>query len=264
MRKTIGNLGIIRKSTLEQLETQNLFHAVVRWGFKSTKKHSIQRFVLDNITDSFAQLQQDLIAVYLTNRIFGKNILGYFVEFGATDGIKLSNTFILEKYYDWNGLLCEPSAEYFPKLQKNRNVSTDNRCVFATSGDELLFVEQAIGEHSSISGYSRNGKSNSSDNEKHRYKVESVSLRDLLITHNAPGLIHFLSIDTEGSEYEILRSFDFSEYQFVFICVELSQNVNQIHQVMTANDFHRILPEYSRWDGWYVHKKFLPSIQDLM
>lgn len=40
-----------------------------------------------------------------------------------------------------------------------------------------------------------------------RYAVETISLRDLLRTHDAPVRIDYLSIDTEGSEFAILDSF---------------------------------------------------------
>ena len=45
-------------------------------------------------------------------------------------------------------------------------------------------------------------------------------LNTILDTNNAPKFIDFLSIDTEGSEYDILSAFDFSKYTFGYICVE--------------------------------------------
>jgi hypothetical protein len=86
------------------------------------------------------------------------------------------------------------------------------------------------------------------------YQVKTVSLRDLLITHNAPAKIDFLSIDTEGSEYLILKDFDFTEYKFGLICVEHNYTLNQerIYQLLTANGYKRIHTELSQWDDWYV------------
>lgn len=59
--------------------------------------------LLFELKNSQAQLYQDLFAL----SIFGKDFAGYFVEFGATDGKSLSNTFLLEKDYGWRGLLAE-------------------------------------------------------------------------------------------------------------------------------------------------------------
>jgi hypothetical protein len=51
-------------------------------------------------TDSVAQLFQDLLALFL----LGQKRDGFFVEFGATDGISFNNSFLLEKKYGWHGI----------------------------------------------------------------------------------------------------------------------------------------------------------------
>ena len=45
----------------------------------------------------------------------------------------------------------------------------------------------------------------------------SISLEDLLEKYNAPYVIDFLSIDTEGSEFEILNGFNFKKYKIKFM-----------------------------------------------
>jgi FkbM family methyltransferase len=255
MRNTFWGFGIVRANVLNQLQTLNSYHSIARWAKGSASSEPLVRFVLENFSNSFSQLQQDLVALWVNEKIFGKEIQGYFVEFGATNGIHLSNTFMLEKFHGWNGILCEPSINYYPELKRNRNVSTDNRCVFSTTGEMLEFVDRDIGEHSSVSGFSRNGESDQSEKEIARYQVETVTLNDLLSAHDAPNQINFLSIDTEGTEYEILKNFDFKEREVVFICVELSFNSELIVEVLLSNGYLRIFPEYSRWDGWFVHNK---------
>lgn len=74
---------------------------------------------------STAQLRQDVFALGAV----GSRRNGYFVEFGATDGISLSNTFMLETMFGWSGVLAEPGRGWHSSLRKNRNCSIDTRCV---------------------------------------------------------------------------------------------------------------------------------------
>jgi FkbM family methyltransferase len=43
-------------------------------------------------------------------------------------------------------------------------------------------------------------------------QLKIISLNDLLSRHGAPSKIDYLSIDTEGSELEILQAFDIEKY----------------------------------------------------
>lgn len=69
-------------------------------------------------TRSMSQLGQDLWVLEQTNYKRG----GYFVEFGATDGVMLSNTWLLEEEFGWTGLLAEPNPKFFAKLKKTDHV----------------------------------------------------------------------------------------------------------------------------------------------
>ena len=46
------------------------------------------------------------------------------------------------------------------------------------------------------------------------YEVTTLTLLELLQKYDAPKVIDYLSIDTEGSEFDILEAFDFDAYQF--------------------------------------------------
>ena len=47
---------------------------------------------------------------------------GYFIEIGAADGKYLSNTYMLEKDFNWSGLVVEPAKMWAQEIVKNRNV----------------------------------------------------------------------------------------------------------------------------------------------
>jgi hypothetical protein len=79
-------------------------------------------------------------------------------------------------------------------------------------------------------------------------------LLDLLRSHNAPKFIEFLSIDTEGSEFEILEKFDFQSYRFGAICVEhnFADTRGNINKLLLANGYVQVYENLSDFDDWYV------------
>jgi FkbM family methyltransferase len=163
---------------------------------------------------NFSQLQQDLIVL----AIFKNKRNGYFVEFGACDGIHFSNTYLLEKEFEWTGIVAEPCKSYHAALLKNRKCHIDLRCVWNKSNIKIPFIESASNDLSTISQFQHCDHMVRVEQEK--YEVETITLLDLLQTYNAPLDIDYLSIDTEGSEYSILESFDFSKYNISIITVE--------------------------------------------
>jgi hypothetical protein len=76
----------------------------------------------------------------------------------------------------------------------------------------------------------------------------------LLIEHNAPKFVEFLSIDTEGSEFEILKNFDFQSYRFGAICVEhnFADTREKIKKLLLANGYLQVHPDLSDFDDWYI------------
>lgn len=64
---------------------------------------------------------------------------GFFVEFGAYDGITMSNTLLLEKF-GWKGICAEPNEELFKKLCTVRKCITTNDLIARESGIEYEFV----------------------------------------------------------------------------------------------------------------------------
>ena len=78
---------------------------------------------------SRSQLAQDLNVISFYNNM--KN--GYFIEIGASDGISLSNTYLLEKKYNWNGICIEPIPDEYNKLIKNRSAICCNRAIYNES-----------------------------------------------------------------------------------------------------------------------------------
>jgi FkbM family methyltransferase len=199
---------------------------------------------------SKSQLGQDLLALIAS----GTGKRGFFVEFGSADGVALSNSFLLEKEMGWSGILCEPSRSWHEDLKGNRSCIVDTRCVYSRTGEQISFSENYIGELSGITEFTGNDHHGLINRTTDSYQVETISLLDLLKHHNAPKHIEFLSVDTEGSEFEILNAFDFSQYTFGAICVEHNylENRPKVKQLLLANGYRQVYPELSDFDDWFV------------
>src|ERR1035437_4573352 len=102
----------------------------------------------------------------------------------------------------------------------NRDCNVETDCVWRESSSTLTFNEVATWEFSTTDSFSATGGYDLLRRKGRKYNVNTISLVDLLDKYNAPRVIDYLSIDTEGSEFEILKSFDFNKYQFKAITCE--------------------------------------------
>lgn len=165
-----------------------------------------------------SQLGQDLWVLARSSYKRG----GFFVEFGATDGVLLSNSYMLERDFDWNGICAEPNPQMYAKLKENRRCTVSDACIGPTTGEEVRFVAADV-----YGGIEKWAFEDSHADKRDAYRragnvstMTTISLNDLLLKLGAPRSIDYLSIDTEGSEFEILSTFPFSEWNVRLITVE--------------------------------------------
>ncbi len=192
---------------------------------------------------SYSQFGQDLAVLRECNN--KRN--GYFIEAGASDGICLSNTYLLEKEFGWKGICVEPIPAVFSELVKNRPGS---KCVdtvlFSESGKEVKFdVAAGFSLVSGVSDYIGDMWSKKIGSNKKQITLKTTTLMEVLEKAEAPKFIDYLSLDTEGTEYEILKNFDFSKYTFGFIDVEhnyIETTRMQIRNLLTKNGYTFIGP----------------------
>jgi len=200
---------------------------------------------------SRSQLGQDLEVL----KSYNNKTDGFFIEIGASDGIQLSNTYLLETKYNWRGICCEPIPARFDKLVVNRPKSKCIKsAVYGKSGLTLIFdianncdLLSGISEH--IDAHKINVDSN-----KTTINVQTISLLDVLDNANAPSFIEYMSLDTEGSEFEILKNFDFKRYTFGLIDVEhnyIEPRRSQIKELLLANGY--VYKGPNQFDDMYKH-----------
>ena len=232
--------------TLRAIDTQQIFLVNSR-SYIRTRTPIL--YVYRNMT--FSQIGQDVeVVTFYKNK---EN--GFFLEIGASDGIRLSNTYLLETKYNWKGICCEPIPSRFEKLVVNRpNSICYKEAVYNQSGLTLTFdIAHNFDMLSGISEHIDRHKSRV-DANKTSIQVQTISLLDVLQKANAPSFIEYMSLDTEGSELEILKHFDFEKYTFGLIDVEhnyVEPRRTDIKNLLLSNGY--IYKGQNQFDDMYKH-----------
>ncbi len=205
---------------------------------------------------SFSQHKQDLI---LHDCFFRDIREGTFVELGAMDGIKFSNTYYYEKNLGWSGLCVEPNPFEFKKLCKNRTCIVEN-CLVSDDTAAVSFL--------AIDGYGA-GLSGivSNYDEKHLKRVNAdkeskglrqyialtpVTLQSLLNKHRISH-INFLSLDVEGSELSVLKSIDFDSTVIDYMLIENNYDNDDVFNYVVKLGYRRVKKIAS--DDVYIREK---------
>ena len=242
------NIGVTNAKILDDLLLN--INAVNDLKFILNMPNDKASELLKYFLKSKSQIHQDLFV--LTQLNFKKN--GYFIEFGATNGFDLSNTHLLEKEFEWNGILAEPAKCWHSDLKNNRSCNIETACVWSNSNSILTFNEVRNAEYSTISNFSKSDIHKDNRENGKKYELITISLIELLEKYNAPKLIDYLSIDTEGSEFEILRNFDFSKYSFNVITCEhnFTASREKLFILLTKHGYVRVHQNLSLFDDWYI------------
>ena len=113
---------------------------------------AFMQLAIEKLEFSRGQCFQDIAALYFS----GGKQNGFFVEVGTGNGEQLSNTFLLEKQFDWNGILFEPDRRFHDSIGQLRSAKLDERPVYSTDDKVLQFLEVSrAGELSTLSEFRR-------------------------------------------------------------------------------------------------------------
>jgi FkbM family methyltransferase len=177
---------------------------------------------------------------------------GVFVDIGAYDGVQTSNTYILEKQYNWSGICIEANLQAYQKLVQNRKSINIYGAVTNYNG-ECSFSTDRIASGGT--------------------KTPCFILNDILEQHLKSNIVDYLSIDVEGHEFSILETLNFSKWKFKLITVEHnlylngSEQKNKIFDLLSNNSYTRVVddavcldtnPEWNNkpYEDWYVNSEF--------
>jgi FkbM family methyltransferase len=186
----------------------------------------------------------------LHERIFG-NHKGVFCDVGAHDGLTFSNTAFFETVLGWTGICLEPNPAVFAQLVGNRTCVCLNEAAYYRDGTVSFLVNEGYTEMLSgiVETYDpRHRQRIAREQADHggQGHITRIGARRLDAVLQEYGLdtVDYLSIDTEGSEWQVIQGIDFNRVRINVIGFEVNYAGSEAHraieQHLVANGFHEI------------------------
>ena len=208
----------------------------------------------------YSQYSQDMLVDFLVQK---KN--GIFLDIGANDGVSYSNSYFFEKQRNWTGLCIEPIRDTFLKLRETRSCVCLNIGVW--SEKNTLKFYRANGYAEMLSGivdsfHVEHLERLQKDVEKSGGSIETIEIDVLplnsILTDNNIYDVDFCSIDTEGSEFEILKAINFEEFNIRIFAIE--NNYKQLSTLDLLKSKGYILLTRLGGDDIFVSVDFYASL----
>lgn len=181
----------------------------------------------------YSQYLQDK---YLEQNVFHGYKNGFFMDIGAHDGVSLNNTLYFERQNDWTGVNVEPIKTVYDKLVINRASSTNLNCAVSdidgtaqfycnTGYTEMLSGLKGNYDERHFQRLTRENRENNTETQV--IDVETKRIDTICDMYNIKH-IHYLSIDVEGAEFNVIKSINFDK---VFIdVIEFENNYDDVSQ----------------------------------
>lgn len=170
---------------------------------------------------------------------------GFFVDIGANDGISLSNSYVLEKKYNWDGLCVEPLPNEFQKLKSIRTCKLEQKCIGEKIGKAKFLMHDMLSgiveayHKKHLNRIARDEKQAGKKVERKYLTVDVVPLKNLLEKYKVKK-VDFLSIDVEGGEKVVLNGIDLRQSNVQLIAIENNYKDIEIYKKIVSQGYRLI------------------------
>ncbi len=210
---------------------------------------------------TYAQYNEDLVLLALLHNVER----GFYVDVGANYPTIDSVTKI---FYDkgWRGINIEPIDSLYRQLLKARPKDINLRCGAGKStGKATLREYTEISGHSTFSPQQKQQHGKSLKYTDHEVSIRS--LKDIFQEYEIKH-IHFLKIDVEGFEHEVVAGNDWGQYRPEIICIEASHGDGGWRQIIENNKYRLFIADglneyYVAAEAWHRTDGFAERIVSL-
>lgn len=198
----------------------------------------------------YSQLGQDK---YVIESVFKNKKNGIFIEVGAHDGEFLSNTLTLEKYFNWSGVCVEPSTSSSNIITTRKKSEVYNYCVCPEEFENKIvrFRQKStlVYSHAIYEDLYNNDLNplplEMKEGDYHDRLKKCKTLNSILEESNLGRDIDYVSIDTNGFEWLIVKDFDFNKWKVkaftiandMYLGGEKEEDRNKTKSLMEKNGY---------------------------
>lgn len=188
----------------------------------------------------YSQIRQD---EFLNKVVFDHKKNGFFIDIGAHNGRTFSNSLFFEMYKNWKGICIEPNPNVFTELNSFRKSINLNVCI--GESDKTVKFTQIEGYAEMLSGISEKYDKRHIERIERNLKSKGGKITEIdvkmmrldSIEELKNKQVDFVSIDTEGNEFDILSSIDFDKLDIKAIVVENNYGDSRIKKHLLEFDY---------------------------
>jgi FkbM family methyltransferase len=170
---------------------------------------------------------------------------GVFVDVGAYDGEKFSNSLFFERSLAWHGLCVEPLASAYSALVARRKCISEQICVADFEGQAGFVESNADGDEKMLSGLA--GKFDPRHAERMRLassgsveRLVAVTKLSSLLEKHALFHVDYCSIDAAGAEFSILSELDLNRFDISLFTIDSTYNHERLGRLMADKGYEAV------------------------
>lgn len=154
---------------------------------------------------------------------------GFFVEAGANDGYTQSNTYYLERFLGWRGVLVEPLPDLYRRCRKERTRSQVFCCALVAQDYAGTTASMLTANLTSLVRGAQKTAQADAAHCRRGAEIQQTGVGELevpartlssVLDEAGAQRIDLLSLDVEGYELQVLNGLDLERHRPEYILVE--------------------------------------------